>query len=703
MQDSQSLSTQTPLQAMLQSLNPQQLEAVECIDGALLILAGAGSGKTKTLTTRLAYLIEEVGIPAQNTLTLTFTNKAAKEMRERALSLLQNHNATPPLLCTFHRFGLLFLRFYIHLLGRSVNFSLLDSTDCKRIVKKINPNIPPQRILSYISSNKNAYLSAQEAKVYSKNPEYKLLQKAYVEYEAFLLANNMLDFDDLLYLTCKILESNPALCEQTSQKYQYIMVDEYQDTNELQARLLRHLTMTHQNICVVGDDDQSIYSWRGADISNILEFQKNFANAHIIKLERNYRSTPQILRAANMLIAKNKKRLGKELDSQNDDGEEISLLYSDDEISEGNTIAELIKTQCKKGAKFEDFAILFRLNALSRGLEEALLRAKVPFKIIGSLRFYEREEIKDVLSYLRFIVNGDDNFSLLRILNKPKRGLGKLTQERIESFANSKNLAIEQAFKLHKEELGALIGAKNIKTLEEFFAMVGDLREKLEGGIEEFLESFESVIDFSAEFSKVENVDKMANIAEFYGALRDFAQNNDELGLEDFLNDIALSSSSDESAQDSVSCMSVHSAKGLEFERVFVVGMEEGFFPLIHTDSDLEEERRLGYVAITRAKKKLYLSSVSSRLYRGKREFSLPRSRFLRESGLIDSHNNEKDLNIESCAKTCAEICVNDLVKHKLFGTGRVLEVKNQGTQTTLKINFGGTQRIILSSFVQKL
>lgn len=695
---------QSPLQSILQTLNPAQLKAVKHINGAQLILAGAGSGKTKTLTTRLVYLIEEVGIPPNATLTLTFTNKAAKEMRERSLQLLSSMITIPPLLCTFHKFGLLFLRFHIKELGRQSNFTLLDSTDCKRILKKLNPNIPSAYALAYISNNKNAFISADEAKLYAKTPEAKKLQKIYHEYETQLINSNMLDFDDLLYLSCKILEANPALCQEQSQKYQYIMVDEYQDTNKLQYQLLRYLTSTHQNICVVGDDDQSIYSWRGANINNILDFTKYFQGAHTIKLELNYRSSPKILHTANTLIEHNAKRLGKELRScfgiQGQD-EDVELLDSIDEISEGNLIASIIKEKLQNGAKPEDFVVLFRLNALSRSIEEAFNRAKIPYRIIGTMRFYEREEIKDLLSYLRFMLDPHDDFSLLRILNKPKRGIGRITQERIESLSTHKNKSITEIFIQHKEELLQAIGAKNVKKLEEFFGITEILREKLKEGIEEFLCSFEQYIDFTSEFSKSQSLDKMANIAEFYGLLREWAKNSDGENLNDFLNDLSLDSNADEDFGESVSCMSIHTAKGLEFECVFVIGLEEGFFPLILNDSELEEERRLAYVAITRAKKKLYLSSVKSRFYKGKREILKP-SRFFKESGLDRSSLDANFQNSSSQEAKDLQFSINDMVTHKLFGFGRVEEVSNTKAGVVLKINFGGVQRIIRGDFVKK-
>ncbi len=690
----------SPLHQSLKSLNAEQLEAVKHIDGALLVLAGAGSGKTKTLTTRLAYLIKEVGIPAQNTLTLTFTNKAANEMKMRAMELLGQSTQAPPLLCTFHRFGLLFLKFHIHLLGRDVNFTLLDAQDCKKIAKTLAPEIQPARTLAYISSYKNKCLKPEVALKDAHSPEFKALSKAYMRYEEYLLAHNALDFDDLLYLTYEILRSNENLAKQKSEEYNYIMVDEYQDTNELQYKILCLLTCTHQNICVVGDDDQSIYSWRGADITNILQFAERFSNARTIKLEENYRSTPQILEIANTLIAHNVKRLGKNLKSQKDSGNAVSILTSPDEIAEGNLIASIIKESLAQGKSAQDFAILFRLNAFSRGIEDALNRAKIPYKLIGAQRFYERAEVKDIISFLRFFINPNDDFSLMRIINKPKRGIGKTTQERLQAIAKQKDLSVYACFCAYPKECATLIGQKNYNTLEEFFALLDSLKKLTQGNcMLEFITQFKESFDFSGDFTPLERIDRMANIDEFYGVLDDYFRQNPDEGLQEFLNNISLSSSADEYASECVSCMSVHSAKGLEFESVFVIGLEEGFFPMILTDTDLEEERRLGYVAFTRAKEQLYLSSAQSRLFHGKREPHLVRSRFLAESGA----NGEDISPTPQHKNTHTNFALNDIVNHKLFGNGRIIEIEKNSNTTILKINFGGMVRKITSDFVQKI
>ena len=677
---------------ILNSLNHEQREAVKQIDGALLILAGAGSGKTKTLTTRLAYLIDEVGIPSSATLTLTFTNKAASEMRTRALNLIKRVDCAPPLLCTFHKFGLLFLKLHIHLLNRKANFILLDNDDRKRILRTFKSNVSLSLLGTEISRYKNLLLSPAEVANQAKDSTYKEIAKIYGAYNALLLEKNMVDFDDLLLLTYQILDKNPALCAEISQKYQYIMVDEYQDTNELQYKLLKKLCATHNNICVVGDDDQSIYGWRGAKIQNILDFSENFKDAKIIRLEKNYRSTREILEIANRLIAFNTKRLGKELQSTKGSGKEVALLESIDERIESAQIAERIKKLLDSGVNPNEIAILFRLNALSRSIEDGLNKANIPYKLIGTTRFYERAEIKDILSYFRLVVNPNDDFSLLRIINRPKRGIGKVSQDKLEAFAQSKGISIFEAVSNLKSEIP--LPQKHIDAICGIFALLDSLREKLADSTMGFLDLFKDRINILDSFDKSQDeIDRRANIDELYGSFRDFVVQNPEATLEDFLNDISLSSDSDEVSQNCIFCMSVHSSKGLEFEHLFVIGLEEGFFPIISESTDIEEERRLGYVAITRAKSELVISSVKSRFYKGKRT-QLEKSRFLRECGLVQGS--------VKFDKQSVGFKKNDLVVHKIFGTGRVEAVIESGVNAKLKINFGGIVREILSNFVVK-
>ena len=675
------------------NLNPSQEEAVKQIDGALLILAGAGSGKTKTITSRVAYLVAN-GIPPSSILTLTFTNKAAAEMRHRALSLIETDISFTPLLCTFHKFGLLFLKFYMQKLGRSNSFVIIDTDDKKRIIKSFDIDLPIALVASEISRFKNNLITPEEALASAELLNYKKIANIYKKYEAYITQNNLVDFDDLLALPYRILDENPELCKETSQKYQYIMVDEYQDTNDLQLKLLQKLTSSHQNICVVGDDDQSIYGWRGANIKNILEFHKQFDDTKVIKLETNYRSTNNILKAANELIEHNRNRHGKKLTGVKGDGEDISIIASENETSEAYTIASAISKLINEGENAKNIAILYRINALSRSIEEGLNKAGISYKMVGGLKFYERAEIKDIISYLRLIANPYDDFSIKRIINKPKRGLGKATIDKLLATAYDKRCSVFQFIQEEKAALQALVTKKAFTTLELFVANILKIKETLTGSLDTFIDDLEEVFGIKAYYETLPtSLERVLNIEEFYGLFRDFAMQHPEATLDEFLNDISLQSDQDQMEDDAISVMSIHASKGLEFDHLFVIGLEEGFFPLLGDGTDLEEERRLGYVAITRAKKELTLSTSSSRFYKGKRA-GLMKSRFLSEAGLIKgSLKIDKGTSYKKGA----------LVKHKIFGVGRVVEVSKVKREIKLKINFQGTHKDILASFIEKI
>jgi DNA helicase-2/ATP-dependent DNA helicase PcrA len=678
---------------MLLTLNASQRMAAVHVDGPLLILAGAGSGKTKTITTRLAYLIS-LGIDPASILTLTFTNKAATEMRNRAYNLIDEIKY-PPLLCTFHKFGLLFLKFHINKLGRKNNFVIIDNDDRKKILKMIDKEVTTSILSSEISKFKNLMMTSAEVKQISEDKLYAKIAQVYDQYEAYLLKNNLVDFDDLLLLTYKILDEHKDIAIETSKRYQYIMVDEYQDTNELQYKLLKKLCTVHNNLCVVGDDDQSIYGWRGANIKNILNFSETFEGAMTIKLEENYRSTSEILEHANNLIDHNRDRLGKELRSVRGKGEAVKLYESNDENDETRKIAEDVKKLLMNGVHAGEIAILYRVNALSRALEEGFNRARINYKLVGGMKFYERMEIKDLIAYFRVITNKNDNFSLKRIINKPKRGIGPTTIDKLEVEAINLKKSIFNFIEEHEtKELANFVGKKNAMTLKVFMASIKDLQEILENSKMRFIDFFDEVFDFKEFYqNQPDSADRIANIDEFYGYLRDFFIQNIDMNLEDFLNEISLKSDQDAIEEDAISMMSIHASKGLEYQYVFVIGMEEGFFPLVAEGNDLEEERRLGYVAFTRAKDRLTLSSVHSRFYKGRRT-QLVRSRFLSEAGLI-----EGSFSIE---KTSA-FKKDDIVKHKIFGMGRILGVQKAGKDIKLHINFGGTKRDILASFVEKI
>ena len=684
----------------MENLNEEQLDAVKHIDGPMLILAGAGSGKTKTLTSRLAYLIGEVGIDPTNTLTLTFTNKAASEMRERALKLLNNTEIYPPLLCTFHKFGLLFLKFHIDKIGRKNNFVIIDTDDKKRIIrniaKELKFDISASMAASEISKYKNSLLSPSVIIDKAQIPEYQKIAQIYKEYQKNIEDNNLVDFDDLLKLTYEILEQEDELRREISKKYTYIMVDEYQDTNELQFKLLELLASEHNNLCVVGDDDQSIYGWRGANIRNILEFAEIFSNTKTVKLETNYRSKKEILDAANGLIEHNSSRLGKKLVSHKGEGGSIKIIHSIDESNEARTIASEIKSLIEKGIDAKEIAVLYRINALSRSLEEGFTKERLSYKLIGGIRFYERSEIKDIISYLRILTNLDDDFSLLRIINKPKRGIGKTSIEKLQNLAAKNSCSIFSLYKNHKDMLIKEVGKKVDLAINELFENLIALQDEIKAGkLVGLLDMLENKIKLKAYYQSLpDGYERVLNIDEFYGFFQESILLNPELGLEELLNDISLQSDQDNITNDAISIMSIHEAKGLEFEYVYVIGLEEEFFPLLGDDCNIEEERRLGYVAITRAKSHLALCYSDSRFYKGKRKI-MQKSRFLGEAGLIQ--NSSLKITKSAIFKK------GDMVKHKIFGIGRIQNISPSGKEYKLLINFGGNKKEILSSFVQSV
>lgn len=679
---------------ILEGLNPAQREAASHVDGAMLILAGAGSGKTKTITARLAYLLSN-GVPAENTLTLTFTNKAAAEMRSRALNLISGLNLSRvPLLCTFHKFGLLFLKFHISELGRSANFQVIDTDDKKKIIKGFEINLPTSLLAAKISTYKNSLIDPKDIDELLKGEDDELSRMysgfyahcadAYKRYEAYLAANNLVDFDDLLILPYKILNANERLCDEISRRYAYITVDEYQDTNDIQFKLLQKLCTAHENLAVVGDDDQSIYGWRGARIENILNFKDQFSNVKFIKLEQNYRSTDEILNAANELISHNKNRLGKCLTSMNGGGEKIEILRSDEESIEAAKIAEAIKKLLSSGAAPSEIAVLYRVNALSRALEEGLNRAKIPYKMVGGVKFYERAEIKDTIAYLRLVNDEHDDFSMRRIINVPKRGIGKVSLAKLEELSRLRFISLFDAF----SEPDAGLSAKAAQALAELKSGIASI-SALADTIKK-IEALEPVFGLKAYYASLpDGADRVANIDEFLAMLKDEASNKPDFDLAEFLNELSLLSDQDAIMGDAINIMSVHASKGLEFEHLFAIGLEEGFFPLLGDSSDIEEERRLAYVAITRAKRTLTLSFAASRFYRGKRE-RLDASRFIAEAGLVAK---------EPPREQSSGFSKGELIKHKLFGIGQITAVNGD----RLTINFGGISRVIMSNFVEKI
>ncbi|HEB9340397.1 TPA: UvrD-helicase domain-containing protein [Campylobacter coli] len=678
-------------------LNESQKEAVSHIDGPMLILAGAGSGKTKTITTRLAYMIGEVGIPAINTLTLTFTNKAASVMKNRALDLLNSNEN--PLLCTFHKFGLLFLKLHIERLGRKNNFIIIDNDDSKKILKELinDDKTSPHQILQFISHFKNESKSVQDVfndlELLKDNEiKHQTLQKIaiyYQNYQEYLLKHNFVDFDDLLLLTNTLLENDQNFAKEQSSFYRYITVDEYQDTNALQYKILKNLCCVHENICVVGDDDQSIYSWRGAKIENILNFQSEFSNVKLVKLEQNYRSVGMILKAANNLISHNKKRLGKTLLCTKDEGEDVQILSSDNEKIESALVAKKIKELLNTGVYAGEIAVLFRINALSRSIEEAFMKEKIPYKLLSGMRFYERLEIKDLICYLRILINPNDDLSFKRIINRPKRSIGEKALQNLEDYAQKRKISLFEALCESDGGVGIFSLKKAQNEAKKFMQNIYKLREYSD--LKKMIENFEELFALKEFYALQEDGDeRVLNIDEFYASIKEKIKEEPQTTLEDILSEISLLSDQDGIEGECVYLMSVHASKGLEFDHVFIVGLEEGFFPL--NESDIEEERRLAYVAITRAKKCLSLSIAKSRFYRGSRT-ELDSSRFLEESQLTKKI---------SMNKTEQGYRKGDLVKHKIFGIGRVISVNKSAKEEKLTINFGGIERIIMASFVEK-
>ncbi|MDR3347870.1 MAG: UvrD-helicase domain-containing protein [Helicobacteraceae bacterium] len=684
----------------LSELNEAQQEAATTIDGPILILAGAGTGKTKTITSRLAYLLS-LGFDPRSTLTLTFTNKAAKEMRERALGMLGSNVLYPPELYTFHKFGLVFLRFHITALDRSPTFVIIDTDDRKKILKELcGKEMDFKTAASAISHNKNSIIMPDEALCQCGGFDersrrlYEKLADIYLRYERYTKANNLVDFDDLLLLPYMIMRDNEALRQSISDRYQFLMVDEYQDTNELQFQLLKQLSSRHNNLCVVGDDDQSIYGWRGANVQNILGFAEHFSNVKIIKLEMNYRSTQEILNAANELISHNRSRHEKRLIGTLGSGEAVGMLYSRDENEESRRIATEIKRLIANGASLRQIAVLFRINALSRALEEAFVRESVPFRLIDSVGFYERLEIKDAIAYFRLIINPHDDFSLRRAITKPKRGIGEKAIDKLQTAANAREISIFSLIERSSDdELEEMLSKKGSKAIREFQLVIEELNAQSALNSGQLIDQFEKLIGLKRYYKDKDEGERVQNLDELYGLIRDFASQNNDAGLIEFLSESALMSDQDSIGSEAINLMTIHASKGLEFDHVFAVGLEEGFFPLTGDSSDIEEERRLGYVAFTRAKRTLTLCSAESRFFHGRRE-QMRKSRFLAEAGL------EKGSLVLS---ECGSFKKGDLVKHRLFGMGRVTAANKNGREYMLTISFGGTPRNILSNYVERV
>ncbi|WP_054957823.1 DNA helicase PcrA [Paenibacillus dakarensis] len=630
----------------IQRLNPEQRKAVEATDGPLLIMAGAGSGKTRVLTHRIAYLIATRKAPPWSILAITFTNKAAREMQER-VSRLVGPEGKDIWVSTFHSMCVRILRKDIERIGFTSNFSILDSTDQLSVIRNCMKHLnidtkkfEPKAIQATMSAAKNELVSPEQYEQKAGDYFESLVAKVYKEYQKRLKSNNSLDFDDLIMTTIQLFKEVPEVLDFYQRKFQYIHVDEYQDTNRAQYMLCRMLADSHHRICVVGDSDQSIYRWRGADISNILNFEEDYPEARTIMLEQNYRSTSNILNAANEVIALNTGRKPKNLWTEQGEGPKIKVFRADSEHDEGYFVASEISKNVTAGKSYQDHAILYRTNAQSRVIEEILIKSDIPYQIVGGIKFYDRKEIKDILAYLRLISNPDDDISLTRIINVPKRSIGDTTVGKLAAAAAERGTSIFKVLQF-VDDLGFAGRTRN--ALVEFYDMIAALNRMIEFlSVTELTEKVLEMSQYRNELqteNTIESRSRLENIEEFLSVTMEFEKNNEDKSLVSFLTDLALIADIDsmnddeEDRDDAVVLMTMHSAKGLEFPVVFIIGMEEGVFPHSRAFSDneeLEEERRLAYVGITRAEKQLFLSCARMRTLFGRTTANQP-SRFLEE------------------------------------------------------------------------
>jgi len=717
---------------LLTGLNPQQQKAVQATSGPLLLMAGAGSGKTRVLTHRIAYLLGEKGVAPWNILAITFTNKAAREMRER-IDKLVGPEAEDIWISTFHSMCVRILRRDIDRIGINRNFTILDASDQLTVVKKImkERNIDPKKfeprsILAGISNAKNELLSPEKyaKKITIADPYEKLTSDVYTEYQKRLLKNNALDFDDLIMTTIQLFERVPEVLEFYQRKFQYIHVDEYQDTNRAQYILVNQLAARFKNLCVVGDSDQSIYRWRGADISNILSFEKDYDNAQVILLEQNYRSSKNILHAANAVIENNANRKPKKLWTDNQVGSKISYYRAATEKDEAFFIAKKIRDEIQMGnRKYTDFAVLYRTNAQSRMVEEIFLKSNIPYKIVGGIKFYDRKEIKDMLAYLRLIANPDDEISFARIINVPKRGVGATSIDKIINYGVQNGLSLTAVLD-EIEHVG--VSAKIAKTVAEFAKQLHNwvnMQEYLSVTelVEEVLEKT-GYRDALKNERTLESEGRLENLDEFLSVTQTFESQSEDKSLVAFLTDLALVADidrvdEDPTAGEEVILMTMHSAKGLEFPVVFILGLEEGIFPhnrSLMEEDEMQEERRLAYVGITRAEEELYVTNAQMRTIFGRTSMN-KESRFISEipEELIEILHEVKPKRETFSAKSkpttpttvrarSAVIrpatkttggeqigwSVGDKASHQKWGIGTVVSVKGEGDGKELDIAF---------------
>lgn len=666
---------------MLEQLNDMQKKAVTCTEGPLLVLAGAGSGKTKVLTTRIAYLINEKNVDPSSILAITFTNKAAKEMKDRVIKLIGNIGYSMKI-STFHSFGLSILKEHCDLLGYSKNFTIIDSDDSMTLIKKIVKDLNldskifnPKMIRNKISGAKNELMDPAEYVRFANTDMEEKIVSVYERYQKRLKLNNSFDFDDLLMLPIKLLKENPDVLKQYQEKFKYVMVDEYQDTNQAQYILTKMMSAKYKNICVVGDNDQSIYMFRGANYRNILNFEKDYKNTSVILLEENYRSTKNILDVANSIIKNNKSRKDKTLWTNNDDGLKIKYHRSSNEKDESFYVVSEIKKLLNNGVPLSEIAVLYRANAQSRNIEEVLLRDNIPYKVVGAFYFYNRKEIKDLIAYLKLIYNHNDDNSLTRIINVPKRGIGLKAIENLNTKAMLEEKSLYDSLSTQKEL--------------DFKRLIDDLSKKSETmSLTELVDCIlnDSKMKEELELEKtIESEVRLENLEEFKSITKSFEESKGIVSLGEFLEEISLVSDVEEYKNNTnvVTLMTIHSAKGLEFDNVFLIGMEEGLFPhanCLNDAEELEEERRLCYVAVTRARKRLWLVNARSRMLYGKESYNM-QSRFIdeidKENLDIDSDTEEKTFDRSSMIDESIDYKPGDKVIHDIYGEGVVIEVKS--------------------------
>lgn len=684
----------------LEYLNDRQKEAVLYGDGPLLILAGAGSGKTSVLTKRVAYLIKERNISPKNIVAITFTNKAAKEMKERIIKEVGKEGYDIQI-STFHSFGLRIIKENYEKLGYEKNFTIIDSDDSLTVVKKIlkemgidTTRFNPKFIKNQISSCKNEMVTPEKYKNLVNDELSDITYKVYKKYQDTLLRNNSLDFDDLLIKPIELFNKYKEVLENYQELFKYVFIDEYQDTNEAQYILSKMISAKYKNICVVGDDAQSIYSWRGANFKNILNFEKDYQNAKVILLEQNYRSTKTILNAANSVIKNNINKKDKNLWTDNETGEKIKYVRTNDEKDEASYVTREIRNLVNNGVSLDDIAVLYRTNAQSRTIEEGFLNSNIPYRIVGAFAFYSRKEIKDLLAYLKLIYNTKDDVSLMRIINYPKRKIGAKTIENLSMDAVLNGTSMFDVISSGKEL--------------EFKKLILEMKEKSE--VLSLTETIDMVLDKSGIKSELESEHtleadiRLENLNEFKSITKTFEEESGIASLEDFLNEVSLVSDVNDQKNDNspkVTLMTIHAVKGLEYKYVFVIGMEENIFPHVNSceeDGGIEEERRLCYVAITRAKEKLYLVNALRRMLYGKTSVNMP-SRFINEidKDLIDAPE-KKMINMKFNKKEAFNddngLKAGDNVIHDIYGPGVVVNVdksiatiafKGQGIKKLMK------------------